>query len=104
MVVVRTWSNRQHLKQLPLCCGLNLQVGAEIADPIDDSLSDEKRKEIFAYFLRDFMSLIWTPSSSLRSVSQAIRSYGYFAAVGIYISKGYLVYISCNYTNIHVYL
>lgn len=58
-------------------------MGAELADPMDETVTEEKRRDIFSYFLKDFMSLMRTTSSSLRSVSQAIRSYGYFAAVSI---------------------
>ena len=52
-----------------------------MAEPIDESISEEKRKDIFSYFLKDFMSLMRGTSSTLGSVSQAIRSYGYFAGV-----------------------
>lgn len=50
-------------------------------DPIDDTLPEEKQKEIFNFFLKDFMRNMRGIGSSIKSVSQAIRSYGYFAAV-----------------------
>ncbi|KAF6019588.1 PRKDC [Bugula neritina] len=56
------------------------QVGAELADPWDDSLTEEKQRNIFGFFLKDFVTLMKSTSSNLRSVSQAIRSFGYFAA------------------------
>jgi len=60
-----------------------LQVGAELADPWDDSLTEEKQRNIFGFFLKDFVTLMKSTSSNLRSVSQAIRSFGYFAAVSV---------------------
>ena len=57
------------------------QIGSELVDPIDEALPDEKRKEIFYFFLKDFLCHMKNVSANIKSVSQAIRSYGYFAAV-----------------------
>ncbi|XP_067947444.1 DNA-dependent protein kinase catalytic subunit-like [Watersipora subatra] len=56
------------------------QVGLELVDPMDETVSEERRTEIFNYFLKDFMALMRANDSTLGSVSRAIRSYGYFAA------------------------
>ena len=59
-----------------------------MVDPIDEALPDEKRKEIFYFFLKDFLSHMKNVSANIKSVSQAIRSYGYFAAVRVKIIYG----------------
>ena len=63
-----------------------------MVDPIDEALPDEKRKEIFYFFLKDFFSHMKNVSANIKSVSQAIRSYGYFAAVRAKIIYGIFAY------------